>query len=526
MDILLSTEPALLVHVALLIPLVFGIAALLTSSKHPFQRAGMATYACLSLAVLVGVSWLLLGQGQLWVDKLWPKVRIDGVTVVMLGMVCFIAVIIVRFSRNYLAGDPGRVRYVRWLLAALAAVTLLILSNNLLLLASAWLATSLALHHLLIFYDDRPAALVAAHKKFLISRVADVALFSAIGLIGFQVGSFELQNVQAWVAEVPRLPAQMEAAAILLVLGAALKCAQLPFHGWLIQVMEAPTPVSALLHAGIVNIGGFLLIRMSTLIDKSSLAPTLLVIIGSSTAIVSALVMTTRVSVKVMLAWSTCAQMGFMLVQCGLGAYSLALMHIVAHSLYKAYAFLSSGSAVDIWRTSHLSPPRKRANLSRWFSAASLSLLGVWGVANIFEISPRSEPAILVLSLILSLSMTPLLVGRQVFKAALTSACLASLYFIWHAMFGRLLPPSASAQSSLNIWVVAVSFSGLFIVQAILQSRPHGHLARFLHPYLFAGLYLDEIFTRLTFRIWPPNLPVSANTSYCPIPANKAQEAC
>jgi NAD(P)H-quinone oxidoreductase subunit 5 len=119
---------------------------------------------------------------------------------------------------------------------------------------------------------------------------------------------------------------------VLLVASAALKCAQLPFHGWLIQVMEAPTPVSALLHAGVVNIGGFLMIRLAPLMTQSEIAQTLLVICGCTTAVIAALVMTTRVSIKVALAWSTCAQMGFMLLECGLGAYPLALLHIVAHS--------------------------------------------------------------------------------------------------------------------------------------------------------------------------------------------------
>jgi NAD(P)H-quinone oxidoreductase subunit 5 len=118
-------------------------------------------------------------------------------------------------------------------------------------------------------------------------------------------------------------------------------------HGWLTEVMEAPTPVSALLHAGIINAGGVLLIRLADLVQASPGAMAALVMIGGFTALFGAVVMLTQSAVKTALAWSTVSQMGFMLLQCGLGLWALALLHIVAHSLYKAHAFLSSGGAVQ-----------------------------------------------------------------------------------------------------------------------------------------------------------------------------------
>ncbi|HEY6942057.1 proton-conducting transporter membrane subunit, partial [Dokdonella sp.] len=120
-----------------------------------------------------------------------------------------------------------------------------------------------------------------------------------------------------------------------------------PTHGWLTEVMEAPTPVSALLHAGVINAGGFLLVRFA---DVMLLAPGVLAVLamlGGFTALFGALVMLTQPAVKTSLAWSTVAQMGFMILQCGLALFPLALLHIVAHSLYKAHAFLASGNAVE-----------------------------------------------------------------------------------------------------------------------------------------------------------------------------------
>ncbi len=135
-------------------------------------------------------------------------------------------------------------------------------------------------------------------------------------------------------------------ACMLLVFGAITKSAQFPFHTWLPLTLETPTPVSALMHAGIVNGGGYLMIRMSPLVGEVPWAMTTLAIFGAVTACYASVVMLTQTSVKNFLAYSTIAQMGFMILQCGLGAYPAAMLHIIAHSLYKAYAFLNSGSVI------------------------------------------------------------------------------------------------------------------------------------------------------------------------------------
>jgi len=506
---------------ALCIPLTYGLAALVSIGVRPFRLAGLAGGLGLGLALLVAGGWALATRGEARTVALPPgsegwlalTVRLDVVTSAMLVLVCFIALIIVRFSRTYLQGDSGQARYVRWLMATLAAVTLLVVSNNLLVIWLAWVGTSLSLHQLLTFYALRPQAIIVAHKKFLVSRVADVSMAGALCLIWLQVGSLDLDALHAWAGSVSALPLRLEAAAVLLVVGASLKCAQLPFHGWLIQVMEAPTPVSALLHAGVVNLGGLLMIRLAPLMVKAEPAQTLLVVIGCVTAVVAALVMTTRVSVKVMLAWSTCAQMGFMLVQCGLGAYSLALLHLLAHSLYKAHAFLSSGSAVDGWRAQALVAPKARAGLAAWLAAAAISLCGVAAVGAVAGASPGQEPALWALAVVLSLALTPLLVrgaqqgGRRLAMLALSSVGVAALYFTWHGLFAHLLAaPAHSAYLMPRLVLVGASFAGLFLVQAVMASQPEGRLARALYPRLFAGLYLDEVFMSLTFRLWRPRL--------------------
>src|SRR5262249_53480596 len=219
---------------------------------------------------------------------------------------------VVRFSRTYLAREGGLERYVRSLLLTLASVTLLVISNHLGVVIAAWLATGIGLHQLLTFYRTRRQAVIVAHKEFLLSRLADLFFFASVYLIESDVGTLHIDVLNDFANTKGTLSPGLHLATTLLVVGVLLKSAQLPFHGWMQQVMEAPTPVSGLLHAGIVNIGGFVMIRLAPLMAHAPLAQWMLVVVGLLTAIAGSLVMTTRVTAKIILAWSTVAQMGFM----------------------------------------------------------------------------------------------------------------------------------------------------------------------------------------------------------------------
>ncbi len=526
-----ALEPdALLGLVLLSIPLVYALAALMPrgTARDPisaaWRRAGLAAAAAFALAGVALVGLPLYGAGVYRIfgfgfgspgelPALRLDLRLDVVGGVMLVLVGFIGLVILRFSRRYLDGDAGQVRYVRWFLATLAAVSLLVLANHLLLIWLAWLGTSISLHQLLTFYDDRAPALIAAHKKFISSRLADACLLAAIALVAGSAGSADLDVVFARIEADGQLArsAPIQLAAMLFAAAAALKCAQLPFHGWLIQVMEAPTPVSALLHAGVVNLGGFLMIRLAPLMAEAEAAQTLLVVVGSVTAVVASLVMMTRVSIKVALAWSTCAQMGFMLLECGLGAWSLALLHLVAHSLYKAHAFLSSGSAVDVWRAQDQAVPAGKLGLGAWIAAGIGSLILVAGLERIAFGEPGDAPASLVLAGVVAVALTPLVAraltdgsGRRLHWLGAALA-LSAAYFGWHTAFGHLVeaPSGPSALLPLRIAIVVLAFGLLFTLHVALEVRPQGRIARALYGPLFAGLYLDDLFTRLTFRVWP-----------------------
>lgn len=452
--------------------------------------------------------------------------RLDALAGVMLGLVTFIAVVIHRFAHRYLDGQPAARHFRRWFVAAVAASSMLVTASDLRLLALAWTASSLSLHQLLSFFADRPQAQVAAHKKFLLSRLADVAIYSSVMLLGRSLGSYDLATLQATAAALETLPMSVHVAGYLLVAGVALRSAQLPFHGWLIQVMEAPTPVSALLHAGVVNIGGYVLIRLAGLTALLPGVMNALVIIGATTAMLAALVMMTRVTVKVALAWSTAAQMGFMLLECGLGAWELALLHLVAHSCYKAHAFLGSGGVVAAQARRALISPPPRPTATRWLSATVGGALIAAVAAGLAWPASGEDPRTWVATAVLALALAPFLVRVSLAGSWRTNARLlgsafvvTALYAIWHLAFTALLPtPVAFVPGTMSLLIALGAFAALYVVQVMVSVRPHTRALRTLHTWAFAGFHLDELFTRATFLVWPPRHERRPSS---PIPATR-----
>ena len=446
--------------------------------------------------------------------------RADAMGGVVLLLVAFVGWVIVGYSQTYLNGEREERHYVRWLMATLAMVGVVVTTNHALVLALAWAATSLALHRLLTFFDDRPPAVVAAHKKYIVGRAADLCMFAAAALLFRAFGTLQIDQITLQAAAAPQLPWAAQAAVLLIACAALLKCAQLPFHGWLIQVMEAPTPVSALLHAGVVNLGGFVLIRFAPLVEQVPAAQGLLVAAGAATAVLAALVMTTRISIKVMLAWSTCAQMGFMLMQCGLGLWEMALLHLVAHSLYKAHAFLAAGGAVRRAMLVQLTP---RAAAPGPLALAAGALIGVamtlaaGATWSLLLPTQAARPVLWVLAGIVAFALVPLVNARALRLGGLWLPALglgafgvAFAYFGLHALFATWMVPNPAAPPA-PLWIgVALAFVALWLVQSLITVAPRGAVARRLYPWFYGGLFLDEKFNRLAFGLWPPPGPAAA----------------
>jgi len=425
----------------------------------------------------------------------------------LLVLIAFIALVVLRYARGNLEGDPDNVRFLRWLTLTRLAVMVTVTSNNLVLFWLSWTGISLGLHQLLMFYPERPRAVLAAHKKFILARIAELFLAAAFCLLYDAHHTLQISTLLAAYGD-QAAGFQDHAAALLLALVAIIKCAQLPVHGWLIQVVEAPTPVSALLHAGLINLGGFLLLLFAPLFDASGAARWLVLAVAGPSAVLAALVMSTRISVKVRLAWSTTAQMGLMLVECALGLHELALLHLLAHSCYKAYAFLSSGNAVNDWLQEELAA-RSAPGVPALAIAAVTSLALVGGYAYLFRLAPPVAPWLLIGFTAFVLLVTCMGYGRRrpLASGIMAVSLLILAYTLAKLSVGALLPGGPSHYSSLqDAWICALD-AALFMTFMALQLWPGHSLMRRLFITLNAGFYLDEWMTRATLRLWPIHLP-------------------
>lgn len=456
-------------------------------------------------------------------------VHIDSVAVVMMTLISFIGLIIARYATRYLSGDPRQGRFFRWMAFTLGATLTLVMSCNLVMFTAAWMLTSFGLHQLLTHYPERPWAIWAARKKFLISRLGDAMLIAALVLTYRHFGTTEYSHIFAGANAIHNGDADGSAATaligILFVLGAITKSAQFPFHTWLPDTMETPTPVSALMHAGVINAGGFLVIRLSPLVSLSPIALDLLALIGAATAIVGSVVMLTQTSIKRSLAYSTMAQMGFMMLQCGFGAFSAAMLHIVAHSAYKAHAFLSCGSALDnVARMKVPAMPTTSAS-RRTFAFAAALALAVMIVSGVFQgigIDLAAKSGGLVLGLILTLALTQLLwngLATGVAQHALRSLAMALLvavaYTAAYLGMDRLVASSTShhliARSPLDLAIlaiVALGFASIFALQAISGPLSQHRWLRALYVHAMNGFYVDVPARRLTARVYGVTGPV------------------
>lgn len=519
MQLFLAIFPALA-------PLGLGLVAILSLREPgPWPRSvlgaargasllgmGVAAGACVRVAVAGPVTTPVLGWAGVGFS-----LRLDALSVVMLAMVALMAWVLLRYSENYLDGDPRHGRFLGLLAGTAASVMLLVLSGNLLHLAVLWAVTSLALHRLLLFYPERVGARIAARKKFLVARAGDLALAVGALLLFRLFGTADLATLleRAAATEVP--PPGLLAATLLVAASAALKSAQFPTHGWLMEVMETPTPVSALLHAGIINGGTFLVVRLADVMLLTPPALHFLLVVGGFTAVFASVVMTTQNSVKVALGYSSAAHMGFMLLLCGLGAFPVAILHLVGHSFYKAHAFLSSGSAVEAFQGGPRAPATvPPAGTILAGMAAAVGTVAAVGVA--VGMPPWEKPVSLGLAAILAIGLTQLwsrgmehrsslrVVGRTAGYAVATSLAFFLLEAAALLLLGEAVPaPDAAGPGTLALMaLVVLVFAGTVLTQlrlpALLGTPRWAALWVHLHNGLYANLLFDRLVGALRVR--------------------------
>jgi NAD(P)H-quinone oxidoreductase subunit 5 len=486
--------------------LLSAVAGFLSRGPRPRLLRRLAEGAALFALAVAVISAVLLVLRGTYGDRL---IRLDAISYVMLLLVSFIGWVVVRFAATYLDGEVRQGAFTGWLCMTLASVLLLILAGNLVQLVLAWIATSLCLHRLLLFYPDRIAARRAAAKKFVTARLGDAALVCAAMLLWLAYGTADIAAILS-AARGGSGGGMAIGAAGFLAAAALLKSAQFPTHGWLTEVMETPTPVSALLHAGVINAGGFLLIRFA---DVMLLAPgvlAVLVMIGGFTALFGGLVMLTQPAVKTSLAWSTVAQMGFMILECGLALFPLALLHIVAHSLYKAHSFLASGGAVALIAANRRPGPvaiPKAGAVGRAFVLA-LVIYAVVGFGFGFQ---HKSPQAIALGAILIFGVAYLLAQgladaapraltrRTIVYAVATSVSYFALQRLAVWLTAGVLPagPAPGPLQWGLIVLAVISFGLVAIVQAMFPLWAYHPAAAGLRVHLSNGFYANAVFDRL-----------------------------
>ncbi len=356
-------------------------------------------------------------------------ILIDPLTIVLLGLITFVALGVQLYSLEYMKGDPRFGWYYAWQALFVAAMLTLALADNFLLLYIAWELVGLCSYLLIGFWFENPGPREAAKKAFVVTRIGDVGLLVGILLLWLNVGSFSMTEAFAAVESGAIGAGTTTAVAILLLLGAMGKSAQFPFHVWLPDAMEGPTPVSALIHAATMVIAGvYLVARAYPIFAASPEALLIIAIIGIITALGAATIALVSTDLKRILAYSTVSHLGLMMLSLGALGWTAAVFHLMAHGFAKALLFLGAGSVmhgvgahgdVDIRRVGGLR--RAMPITAVAFSIGALSLGGIpilsgfWSKDEILLGVSHHLPAIFIVLAFLTAFLSALYMARAMF---------------------------------------------------------------------------------------------------------------
>ena len=304
------------------------------------------------------------------------ELRVDPLSMVMALTVTGVGFLIHVYSIDYMHGDPRYSRYFAYLNLFVAAMLTLVLANNLVLLYVGWEGVGLCSYLLIAFWFERRAAADAGKKAFIVTRIGDTAMLIGIFLAFSTTGSVRFDEVFGAAGGLASGTAT--AIALLLFAGAVGKSAQVPLHVWLPDAMEGPTPVSALIHAAtMVTAGVYLVVRAHAIFEASEVALGIVALVGIVTAVYAGLSAIGQDDLKRVLAYSTISQLGYMFLAAGVGAYAVAIFHLVAHAFFKALLFLSAGSVMHatdgVFDVTRLGGLRRRMP----FTAASFAVGGL-----------------------------------------------------------------------------------------------------------------------------------------------------
>jgi NADH-quinone oxidoreductase subunit L len=398
---------------------------------------------------------------------------VDHLTLIMLGVVTGVGFLIHLYSAGYMAHEDGYWRFFAYLNLFMFFMSILVLSSSFLLLFVGWEGVGLASYLLIGFYFRKDSAANAGKKAFIVNRIGDFGFLLAMFLIVQHFGSLDFSHVFSAISANPDWHGGvLTAIALLLVLGAAGKSAQIPLYVWLPDAMEGPTPVSALIHAAtMVTAGIYMVARCHVLFDRSPYALGVVAIIGAATAIFAACIGMVQHDIKRVLAYSTVSQLGYMFLACGVGAYTAGIFHLLTHAFFKALLFLAAGSVIhalsgeqDMRKMGGL---RKRIPVTFWtMTMGVFAIAGLPPWAGFF-----SKDEILYQAFI---STNPL--GKLLWFVGLVTAGMTSFYMfrLWFKTFFG--PEHFEEHTDLHAQGAAVhAHSGSHTVMVADHDDTHAH---------------------------------------------------
>jgi len=293
-------------------------------------------------------TWMVVGNLKMEIGFL-----VDGLTAMMMCVVTFVSLMVHIYTIGYMEEDDGYNRFFAYISLFTFSMLMLVMSNNMLQLFFGWEAVGLVSYLLIGFWFNKPSAIFANMKAFLVNRVGDFGFILGIGLIVAFAGTLNYAEAFAKADELAKLSFPgtgwmlVTVICICLFIGAMGKSAQFPLHVWLPDSMEGPTPISALIHAAtMVTAGIFMVARMSPLFELSDTALNFVLVIGSITALFMGFLGIIQNDIKRVVAYSTLSQLGYMTVALGASAYSVAVFHLMTHAFFKALLFLAAGSVI------------------------------------------------------------------------------------------------------------------------------------------------------------------------------------
>ncbi len=338
-----------------LVPFLSALLILLFSSgtKRQVARLSVGMSAITFFLSAASLILYMLDPQPRWLSSggAWGSLYLDPLASVMAVAVAGISLVVHVYAVRYMAEEPGYARFYTLLDLMTGTILLMVAAGDLVTLLIAWQLIGVLLYFLLGHDLERPAAQRYAFWTFFTYRIGDLPLILAAALLYKAYGTFSLPVLFERIAESPDaypvfgMPLPL-AVGLLVALAAFARSAQFPLHTWLPYTMEGPTPVSALMHAGIVNAGGFIINRFAPVFIHAGSVLHLVFAVGLVTAVMGSILMLTQNDIKKSLGYSTMGQMGFMFVECGVGAFSLAIYHLIAHGLFKGTLFLGAGSMI------------------------------------------------------------------------------------------------------------------------------------------------------------------------------------